>query len=340
MIALLDRLIWASISGGIAALFVILLCRVPSIDPRWKVWLCRACYVKLLVSMLSGFAIGVPLLGSGKAGDGTVASSPALFWLAAWLASIWIVGIAVVVRHVWQSIKFARKCGERAIPVDETLRREVYRMAARMGVRRVPELGESALLGQPCVFWFHRPTLLVPDGFEVEEGRHVLAHELAHIGHRDLLWGRLYAVVSALYWFHPLVSRLEREARLWQEASADLAARRTTRVDPREQADAIVTALALLNHRERNNVVALGQYGSMDTVMRRIRALYSERYSPVLALAVLALGLVAMAPLRLVAKETLGKRTPGIATRMRIVDGHDRVTRGAAPVELYSPRLQ
>lgn len=335
MIALLDRLIWASISGGIAALFAIFLCRVPRIDPRWKVWLCRACYVKLFVSMLSGFAIGIPLFGSPSGSGGS--ASVALFWLAVWLVSIWLAGIAVVVRHVLLSMKFARSCGERATSAEETVRREAYRMATRMGIKRVPELGESALLGQPCVFWLRRPTLLVPPGFDAEERRHVLAHELAHIGHRDLLWGRLYAAVSALYWFHPLVSRLERETRLWQEAAADLAARRATSIEPKAQADAIVTALALLSHRERNNLVALGQYGSMDTVMRRIRALYAERYSTSLALVVLVLGLAAMAPVRLVAKEAQAVRSRGPAASLRRMGVATPV---ASPVELYSPRLQ
>ena len=332
MISALERLVWASLSGGVAALAVVLLCRIPGIDPRGKVWLCRICYVKLFLSVLTGFAFGLPWLASSTGALGK-ASPPAFFWLAAWLVAIWVAGILVVARHTWLSLKFARACADSAAPAGNELSRETHRLATRTNLRRVPTLGESALIGQPCVFWFRRSILLVPKGFDPEEQRHVLAHELAHVRHGDLAWGQLYAAVTALFWFHPLVTFLERETRLWQEAAADQAARRLTQVEPAAQADAIVTALALLNRRERNNVVALGQYGSLDTVTRRVRALYADRHSALLAALVLAVGIAAMAPVRLVQKSPTNLR---IASPLRRLEGAAAVR----TLELYSGRLQ
>jgi beta-lactamase regulating signal transducer with metallopeptidase domain len=49
----------------------------------------------------------------------------------------------------------------------------------------------------------------------------VLAHELAHLKRRDLIWGWLPEVARLVYWFHPVAHWTVRQVRLERELACD-----------------------------------------------------------------------------------------------------------------------
>jgi beta-lactamase regulating signal transducer with metallopeptidase domain len=81
-----------------------------------------------------------------------------------------------------------------------------------------PELSDAAVAG-----WF-RPRLILPRewrSWSDEERRTVIAHELAHMQHRDPLWRMMTWMVLALHFYNPVVHWLKRRLVLCQELAAD-----------------------------------------------------------------------------------------------------------------------
>lgn len=119
----------------------------------------------------------------------------------------------------------ARRLVARAVPVtDATLRAEFEAARARLGLSRSVALRHSADLGVPVVCGAWRHTLLLPEGaaaWPAARREAVLLHELAHVQRRDGLWLAVTRVAGALFWFHPLVRGLARQARLACEQACD-----------------------------------------------------------------------------------------------------------------------
>jgi beta-lactamase regulating signal transducer with metallopeptidase domain len=91
----------------------------------------------------------------------------------------------------------------------------------RVNLLEVNGLTGAATLG------FFRPVILLPKGWRAwtsEECRVVLAHEVAHVAHRDYLTGFAAQSCLAVHFYHPLVHWLVARLRLDQELLADAAA--------------------------------------------------------------------------------------------------------------------
>lgn len=77
----------------------------------------------------------------------------------------------------------------------------------------------------PAVIGLLRPLIVLPADFEQRytpvQQRLILAHEQAHIAHRDPIWNLLFAGLHALFWFHPLVWWAHRAFRFDQELACD-----------------------------------------------------------------------------------------------------------------------
>lgn len=93
-----------------------------------------------------------------------------------------------------------------------------------MGLSKAPALALVADGPGPMLSGLRRPTVLLPVALAELPGsrlRMMLAHEVAHRVRHDLLWNAAFAVARALFFFHPLVHLVAREAVLDQEAAAD-----------------------------------------------------------------------------------------------------------------------
>ena len=62
-------------------------------------------------------------------------------------------------------------------------------------------------LQSPCLSGFFRPTVYLTENCadDPQRLRHILAHELTHLRHGDLLWSAVRSILLCIYWFHPLV---------------------------------------------------------------------------------------------------------------------------------------
>ncbi|MCC2669578.1 MAG: antirepressor regulating drug resistance protein, partial [Armatimonadetes bacterium] len=142
---------------------------------------------------------------------------------AAWLLLAWLAGAGWYLLRVGlqgrRTAALRRRC--------ETLRdadaaRIHERLCARLRLRKTPELLVAEVSG-PLVMGVIRPAVVLPQSLQATEAEQewILAHELAHVKRRDLLWAHLPVLTRVLFFFHPLVWVAHREWRLAQEMACD-----------------------------------------------------------------------------------------------------------------------
>ncbi|HEV2387460.1 MAG TPA: M56 family metallopeptidase [Candidatus Acidoferrales bacterium] len=181
--------------------------------------------------------------------------------------------------------------------VTQPLERE----ARKVGLRRLPRVGESGALSVPATLGVLRPMILLPPGWwEWSEGRTtaVLAHELSHIARNDPLRQVLGRLHRAIFWFSPLGWWLDRTLdELAEQASDDAAL--CAGADRERYAEALLdffAALEAARGRVRWQAVPMARRGARSE--RRLeRILTGGRLSHRLGQAGLATVVLAAAPL-------------------------------------------
>jgi beta-lactamase regulating signal transducer with metallopeptidase domain len=125
------------------------------------------------------------------------------------VASVWLAGTAVFL--VVSAVRLARF--HRALvdtePAPAGVQQLAFELAAKFGISSRFRLRITGGRLSPLVWPIGRPTILMPHKLLAdlphEELQALLAHELAHLRRRDH-WVRCFElVVTALYWWHPVV---------------------------------------------------------------------------------------------------------------------------------------
>ncbi len=128
------------------------------------------------------------------------------------LVAVWGLGACVSLLRGWRGAARLRRVRRSAEVVwDERLVGLLEELSGRAGLRRVPALLASDDVPVPFVHGVRRPAVILPRELLSESVgaiRAVLIHELAHVLRRDLLVGRVQRIAAALYWWNPLVHRL------------------------------------------------------------------------------------------------------------------------------------
>jgi beta-lactamase regulating signal transducer with metallopeptidase domain/tetratricopeptide (TPR) repeat protein len=151
---------------------------------------------------------------------GRVSSAPAresagfsVDWTRVGLLAWFAVTIALLVR-IGAATFIARRFTRRTpATTDEILVRECERARRVLGIERAIDVHVSAEVAIPMVVGVVHPRVILPAAAMVwsrERLSVVLLHELAHVRRRDALWLRVARVVTAVFWFHPLVWVLSR----------------------------------------------------------------------------------------------------------------------------------
>lgn len=153
------------------------------------------------------------------------AASSGLPWsqLLAWL---WLTGVimtALQSLHAYQQSRAWRRNSQRcAQPQVLAIYADV---GAQLQVRTLPPLHVSADIASPQLLGPWQPIVLLPQaalqGFDSEEIRMALHHELSHHQRRDLWWGWLPAIARHLFFFHPAAHLIVREYAFAREAACD-----------------------------------------------------------------------------------------------------------------------
>jgi beta-lactamase regulating signal transducer with metallopeptidase domain len=279
----LDTLLWVGITGLLLVLIALAACRVESLHPAVKTWICRITFIKVTFSL--ALSASMPMVRDQA-------------WLTAelmwFLLTIWAAGVVVVATY-----------GVRAYRAAAQLKSRAHRV--NLGSVSDMEVRELSGLPEPCVVGVIRPVLLVPSGPPADDA--VIHHELAHVKHLDAPFGALTWIVQAIFWFIPGYGRLIAEHSLWQEVWADLASRKQLELAPSYQANALLSAVSKIRETP---VAALGYRGDAKVVARRIEAMFVGRYSRAFGLLAITLACVAAIPIEI---DASGRPAPDFPSR-------------------------
>ena len=223
------------------------------------------------------------------------------------LASAWAAGVllmaGVSLRRWQQTIDLVTRSNVAPLPVQSA----AADLAARLGLRRAPEVRLSDDLQTPLVAGLVRPVVLLPAGrfaaLSERQQQLTLCHELAHIKRADLWLGCVPALAERLFFFHPLAHVAAREYAFWREAACDSAVLTALDAAPQEYGRLL---LQLGVSRPRARLAAAGAPWSFSSLKRRILMLpdpdTGSARSRLVASVAVAIALAALIPMRLAAR--------------------------------------
>lgn len=148
-------------------------------------------------------------------------------------------------------------------------RRTVLQDTARSLNVTAPEMFVCEAISTPAVTGLFRPTLLLPhEGYDLNELRYILRHELCHLKRRDMLLKLVLLAANAMHWFNPVVYLMLRQADEDIELACDSAA--TDGLDRAERAAYSRTLLAAVQSHVRALPATTCFGGTVERLKRRI----------------------------------------------------------------------
>jgi TonB family protein len=180
-----------------------LVLRRASADLRHSVWLAAMLAVAMLPAALaipqsaipSAVQIVVPAVSLG---------APAAARRLPWLLLIWTTGVSLMLIRLLAGILSAALISRSARKLDGNL--------------------YSDRATTPMTWGFLKPVVILPAyaaEWTAAQRDLVLRHERAHIERHDWLWQMLASLLTAVFWFHPLVWLAKFQLRLEAEGAAD-----------------------------------------------------------------------------------------------------------------------
>ena len=193
--------------------------------------------------------------------------------ICAYVAMVWLLGVAIVAAFSVRQLISTRLLVRRARPCsDPPLIEEVASICRSLGLRRVPQLLITDQPNSILTFGALRPVILLSQptlaNCSEEEWRMVVTHECAHIRRHDACTGMVPQLAQTLFFFHPLVWLACREFALAREASCDEWALSVLKVTP----DRYGHLLLKLGSRQRTatNLCTPGVSSHFQLLRRRI----------------------------------------------------------------------
>ncbi|MCU6736665.1 M56 family metallopeptidase [Diplocloster agilis] len=138
-------------------------------------------------------------------------------------------------------------------------------------------LNWSGELSLPCAFGYFRPRICLPKRrMEEQELTYLLKHELLHVKQQDIWYKLLFLVVNALYWFHPLIYLMRREAYKDMECCCDELVLKDA--GPSEKkAYALILLAAASFKREPDRAFSTGFAESKKSLEERLKNVMNSR---------------------------------------------------------------
>jgi beta-lactamase regulating signal transducer with metallopeptidase domain len=164
-------------------------------------------------------------IGDRDAGVFQLPSLPSLPSLPRMIATVWIIGIFVVLGRLFIGTVAMRSISQRGRRLDSPRWRELLKQARRrLGIDTPVRLVESRHVPTPLITGVLNPVIVLPlaaDDWNDDRRLTVLLHELAHYRRGDAFSHLVSQFACAVYWFNPLVWIAARRLRAESERACD-----------------------------------------------------------------------------------------------------------------------
>ena len=321
---------WLAIwQGGLLALAAYLVTRlVPRLSSRTRtvIWWCVC--AKLLVTLIATTPIRLGLLPTAEPAAvipspapvlaNALPSRPAIVSLTpvsqaefpwaglAW--TVWFVGFLVLAERLIRQHRDILELIQRSHPVsDPRLLDSMDKLATAMGLKQPVSLRSCVDLEAPLITGVRRPVIMFPasalGSLEESALKLALAHELAHLKRRDLLWSWVPILAHTCFWFFPASWLSLREYSQAREEACDADALRVMRGQPDTYARLLLAFGTC--HQRWAAIAACGASPHFHHLKRRLTALqrFSADARDRATLAFAAVGALLLVPIHVVARE-------------------------------------
>lgn len=188
--------------------------------------------------------------------------------------SVWAAGaLAYLAACGWRAWRFARLL-RFAQPAPTSVLVEVEQVAKSIGLRRAPRVRLVPGVCAPFVWAVGRPTLFLPAELlarlSADQRAAVIAHELAHVRRWDHWVRWLEVVVTAAYWWCPLIWLARRELRRLEEEASDAEATAARPDSAHTYAVAILDTLDLIAGTRTSIPATATGMGDARSLRRRL----------------------------------------------------------------------
>ncbi len=129
-------------------------------------------------------------------------------------------------------------------PQDESIKQLCAPICVRMGLR-VPRIYIMPQVSGPVTGGLFFPYILIPAGLLEKPQDYqtsVLAHELAHIKRRDSLVNYVQIIITSLFWWNPIVARVNHLIRCEREHCCDDMVIRLMQIAPQDYSNVLLDA--------------------------------------------------------------------------------------------------
>ncbi|NND45752.1 MAG: TonB family protein [Xanthomonadales bacterium] len=142
------------------------------------------------------------------------------------VVAIWAVGVVLLSLRALLGWMGARRMVTHGTePVGPELRRVVYALMRRLGIRQWVTVLSSTRVKVPTVVGWLNPVILLPvsviAGLPRAQLEMIIAHELGHIRRYDYLLNLLQLIIETLFFYHPAIRWLSRQVRQEREHCCD-----------------------------------------------------------------------------------------------------------------------
>jgi beta-lactamase regulating signal transducer with metallopeptidase domain len=153
------------------------------------------------------------------------------------LLAIWAVGAAfVAIRSALRHRALIKVLHADARPVSPALRHHAGTIAGQIGLKQPPRLIASLVSASPFVTGLTRPICALPAWFETDftadEQTNALTHEFMHVKRADLWALHASELMTAVFWFNPLIWIAREPFRTDLESACDADVLARTAISP------------------------------------------------------------------------------------------------------------
>ena len=241
-----------------------------------------------------------PALPASSADVATDRSEGVLWSSLVLLVGFSACGTAVVITSgIRRTVQVSRLLLRSPMAGVERLELASRRAAARMGLKHSPQICVVDARVAPMLWaGWHRPVVIVPktlaDRLTDEQISCILCHELAHYVRRDHWANAFVFLVTAVFWWHPVVWWAQRELRAAQELCCDALVIGGAAASRRSYAETLYVALEFVQAERPLMPQSASCFGQSSLVQRRFEMIASVKlsyrlpywaYAPILAVA-------------------------------------------------------